>query len=187
MAALSHYTKPRTPPASPWVDRPIMAKTNASPGEENQGQRNATDLSINSEPPVKSVSPRRPPSRRLVRHVLRSRVEAMNALAGFFDQLARAGPEKRVQASPHLARMFGGGIFTPSDNNANESIQEAQRSPEGWRYAAEVLAFLRKHGAIIPTLGQGPLEDEWALSSEGEGYATGEEQEEPMWVPRMVD
>jgi hypothetical protein len=83
--------------------------------------------------------------------------------------------------------MFGGGIFTPSDNNANESIQEAQRSVEGWRYAAEVLAFLRKHGAIIPTLGQGPLEDEWALSSEGEGYATGEEQEEPMWVPRTID
>lgn len=180
MTALSHYTKPRTPPPSPWVDRPITTPTNAS-------QHNVTNFDMHSEPPVKSVSPRRPPSRRLVRHVLRSRVEAMNSLAGFFDQLARSGPEKRVHASPHLARMFGGGIFTPSDNNANESIQEAQRSVEGWRHAAEVLAFLRKHGAIIPTLGQGPLEDEWALSSEGEGYATGEEQEEPMWVPRTVD
>jgi len=182
MTALSHYTKPRTPPPSPWVNRPIIATMNASPGVESK----ATDFGMQSEPTVKSVSPRRPPSRRLVRHVLRSRVEAMNALAGFFDQLARAGPEKKVQASPHLARMFGGGIFAPSANNANESIEEAQRNVEGWRYAAEVLIFLRKHGAIIPTLGQGPLEDEWALSSEGEGYATGEEQE-PMWVARTID
>jgi len=181
MTALSHYTKPRTPPPSPWVNRPIIATTNASPGEEKS---KATDFGMQSEPPVKSVSLRRPPSRRLVRHVLRSRVEAMNALAGFFDQLARAGPEKKVQASPHLARMFGGGI---SANNGNESIEEAQQNVEGWRYAAEVLNFLRNHGAIIPTLGQGPLEDEWALSSEGEGYATGEEQEEPVWVPRTID
>jgi hypothetical protein len=111
----------------------------------------------------------------------------MNALAGFFDQLARGGQEKRVLASPHLARMFGGGIVEPSDSKADESFGEAQRNVEGWRYAAEVLAFLKQHGAKIPTLGKGPLEDEWAVSSEGEGYITGDEHEEPLWVPRTVD
>lgn len=144
MTAVSHYTRPRTPPPSPWVNRPLTATTNPSPGEESQGQRNATDSGINSEPPVKSVSPRRPPSRRLVRHVLRSRVEAMNALAGFFDQLARAGPEKRVQASPHLARMFGGGIFTPSDNNICQRIHPG--SSEKRRRVASCCRSQKKHG-----------------------------------------
>jgi len=187
MTALSNYTKPRAPPPSPWIDRPTTPMTKVTPVEEDQAKKTVIDFNVESEPTVKNDSPRRLPSRRLVRHVLRSRVEAMNALAGFFDQLARAGREKRVLASPHLARMFGGDIVEASDSKADESLGEAQQNVEGWRYATEVLAFLRKHGAKIPTLGEGPLEDEWAMSSEGEGYITGDDQEEPLWVPRTVD
>jgi hypothetical protein len=94
---------------------------------------------------------RRPPSRRLVRHVLRARVEATNALAGFFDSLSRAKWEKKVGASGHLGRAYGG-------------VADGR----GWRHAGEVRGFLEKRGAAIPTLGQGPMEDEWGASSEGE-------------------
>jgi glycerol-3-phosphate O-acyltransferase / dihydroxyacetone phosphate acyltransferase len=82
----------------------------------------------------------------------------MNALASFFDQLVRAGSGKKVKASPHLAERFG------VKNKA--AITDEQ---EGWRYAVEVVTFLQKRGAKIPTLRQGPLEDEWALSSDWEG------------------
>ena len=83
----------------------------------------------------------------------------MNALACFFDQLVRAESGKKVKASPHLAERFGG-VSTVAKFKVDEQ--------EGWRYAVEVITFLQKRGAKIPTLRQGPLEDEWALSSDGE-------------------
>ena len=95
---------------------------------------------------------------------------AVNALAEFFDHLARSGRDKKVKASPHLARMFGGEVSV----SASEGGAEAS-PPEAWRYASEIIGFLEKRGAQIPTLGQGPLRDAWALSSEGEGYTTGED------------
>jgi len=61
------------------------------------------------------------------------------------------GLEKKVKASPHLAERFG----------VKSKVEQ-----EGWRYAIEVITFLQKRGAKIPTLRQGPLEDEWALSSD---------------------
>ncbi|KAF8798742.1 glycerol-3-phosphate-acyltransferase [Phlegmacium glaucopus] len=149
LTALSQYTKPPMPPANPWIDRP-RTPNNTSVTDEKVGGK--TESKRQEEVIVENRPPRRPPSRQLVRHVLRSRVEAMNALAGFFDQLACAGAGKQVKASPHLAKRFGG--RTSSDE-------------EGWRYGAEVMTFLQKRGANIPTLRQGPLEDEWALSSEG--------------------
>jgi len=142
LSALSQYTKPRIPPVSPWIDRPSEKESGVKvppiPPSDTQ-----------TEPPVKARTTRRPPSRRLVRHVLRSRVEAVNALASYFDHLARAGRDKKVKASPHLAKMYDG-------------------EEEGWRYASEIITFLKKRGAEIPTLGQGPLRDDWALSSEAE-------------------
>ncbi|KAF9566800.1 glycerol-3-phosphate-acyltransferase [Agrocybe pediades] len=166
-SALSQYTKPRIPPVSPWIDRP--ASQNPGPADNSSMASNAPTVA-HTEPPVKARTPRRPPSRRLVRHVLRLRVEAVNALAAYFDHLARTGRDKKVKASPHLARMYGG------------QVQDGA-STEGWRYASEIITFLKKRGADIPTLGQGPLRDDWALSSEGEGYTTGEEAEEQTWIP----
>jgi hypothetical protein len=90
----------------------------------------------------------------------------MNALASFFDQLVRAGANKKVKASPHLAQRFGGGSMVVDLLTTN-----GQETIEGWRYVVEVIAFLQKRGAKIPTLRQGPLEDEWAYGSDGEGNA----------------
>jgi glycerol-3-phosphate O-acyltransferase/dihydroxyacetone phosphate acyltransferase len=153
LTALSQYTTPPQPPASPWIDRPLIPNsTSDTDGKtESKGQ---------DEVVVESGRLRRPPSHRLVRHVLRSRVEAMNALASFFDQLVRAGSGKKVKASLHLAERFG--VKSKADLSAVADEQE------GWRYAVEVVTFLQKRGAKIPTLRQGPLEDEWALSSDGE-------------------
>ena len=148
LTALSQYTTPPQPPPSPWIDRPRLPNNTSATDVK-------TESKCQDKVMVESRPRRRPPSHRLVRHVLRSRVEAMNALACFFDQLSRAGSGKKVKASPHLAEKFG--------------VRSKVDEQEGWRYAVEVIAFLQKRGAKIPTLRQGPLEDEWALSSDGEG------------------
>lgn len=166
LAALSQFTKPPTPPANPWIDGG-RTPNNTSVTDERASVK--TESKHQEDVVVENGPPRRPPSRQLVRHVLRSRVEAMNALASFFDQLAYAGAGEKVKASPHMAKRFGGGGSTVVDTDEQERI-------EGWRFAAEVVTFLQKRGAKIPSLRQGPLEDEWALSSEGEGCnTTGEE------------
>ena len=154
--ALSQYTTPPQPPASPWIDRPRIP-SNTSDTEEKSESKCQDEAVVDSRPP------RRPPSHRLVRHVLRSRVEAMNALACFFDQLGRTGSGKKVKASLHLAERFG------VKSESKDDLSAVSDEQEGWRYAAEVITFLQKRGAKIPTLLQGPLEDEWALSSDGEG------------------
>ena len=156
LTALSQYTTPPQPPASPWIDRP-RTPNNTSDTDLKTESKSQDEVVVGSPPP------RRPPSHRLVRHVLRSRVEAMNALACFFDQLS-AGSGKKVKASPHLAKRFGG-VSTVAQFKVDEQ--------EGWRCAVEVITFLQKRGAKIPTLRQGPLEDEWALSSDGEGEDAG--------------
>jgi glycerol-3-phosphate O-acyltransferase/dihydroxyacetone phosphate acyltransferase len=104
-------------------------------------------------------------------------VEAVKALASFFDQLERMKGLRRLKASPHLARMYGG--FT----NAGIKAEEEVHSPvEGWRDVHEVILFLKERGAKIPTLGP---EEEWAaLSTEGEGdYSAMDETETMVWVP----
>jgi glycerol-3-phosphate O-acyltransferase/dihydroxyacetone phosphate acyltransferase len=166
MAALSQYTTPKMPPENPWIDRPQTPV---------QGEATATRPDANG--PLNSGkgnrSARRPPSRRLVRHVLKARVEAVNALASFFDQLEREGGDKRVDSSLHLARLFG----HVTDGESSEGAEK------GWRYSKEVVGFLRQRGAKIPTLGNEVINGAWAaLSSEGEGYTTSEERDERVWV-----
>ena len=62
--ALSEYMSPKIPPPNPWISGAGEGETR---GREKGG--------------------RRPPSRRLVRHVLRARVEALNGLGELFDSL----------------------------------------------------------------------------------------------------
>lgn len=177
--ALSQYTTPRVPPENPWIDRPkkLPARLSGSDTDTPNAsgssveQTTSRDLWKGEEPRVKSRSVRRPPSRRLVRHVLRARVEAVRALASFFDQLERAGADKKVYASVHLARGYGGGTVVHEDSEGGEDI-------EGWRYGGEVIEFLRSRGGRIPMSEDIRIEGEWAaLSSEGEGYTTSEERE----------
>lgn len=115
-----------------------------------------------------------------MRHVLRARVEAVKALAGFFDNLQRAPQSTKVHASVHLAHLYGELI---EGDKVSEVTGLAEM--QGRRNVHEVIAFLRQRGAKIPTLKGGPIEGEWAaLSSEaeGDGYTTVEDTE-PVWVP----
>jgi len=112
-----------------------------------------------------------------MRHVLRARVEAVKALAGFFDQLESAGGVgvKKVYASPHLAKQYGEFMMVPGEDGP---------VAEGRRDVREVIDFLRKRGAKIPTLGHG--EREWAaLSSDGETETATpvDEKDEIVWMP----
>lgn len=185
--ALSQYTTPRVPPENPWIDRPKKLATRLSGSDSDTSGRSSSGSQerlqaprtggggSGSEPPVKAKPFRRPPSRRLVRHVLRARVEAVRALGAFFEQLSRAGGDKKVYASVHLARAYGGGITTHSnDNNGDEEVEEGTEDVvEGWRYGREVTEFLRRRGALIPMSENMVIEGEWAaLSSEGEGDTT---------------
>ncbi|KAF9531602.1 glycerol-3-phosphate-acyltransferase [Crepidotus variabilis] len=180
LPALSQYMKPKIPPPNPWIDRPLNNTEKAEAEGDVKAPASSTESKAHDALAAKGRS-RRPPSRRLVRHVLRARVEATNGLAALFDSLAHHGRDKKVKASAHLAKAHGGGVVKAEAGSAEASVGEGE---EGWRYAAEIVAFLKKRGAVIPTLGQGPMEDDWALSSENEGYTTGEDGEEPVWVSR---
>ena len=71
------------------------------------------------EPSNKKYNPyRRPPSRRIMRHVLRSRVEAVRALATFFEELellsfgSAEGVTEEIRSSLHLAQIQKGSSGT---------------------------------------------------------------------------
>ncbi|KAK0194937.1 hypothetical protein F5146DRAFT_1023500 [Armillaria mellea] len=161
LAALSQYTTPVLPKENPWIDKPNSSTpepstTPTTPGNVPTVLPGPSDLLTANEPPVRSRRKRRPPTRRIMRHVLRARVEAVKALAVFFDQLERAGTGKKVKASRHLARIYG-----------------FEEGGEGWRSATEVVRFLRAKGAKIPAVSYVPTEEDWmALSSDGEGTST---------------
>mgnify|MGYP001355591927 CR=1 FL=1 len=181
MGALSHYLTPKTPKPNPWVEKK-PAPLSASESSELEGStktlersQSLTDLQLQKEPPVKTRSARRPPSRRLVRHVLRARVEALNALASLFDQLEQQRETGTIRSSAHLVRQFGGTFGEAVKDERTGEIRE----PQGVRAVSEVLAFLRQKGAKIPTLRDGRFKDDWVtatLSSENEGYSTTEER-----------
>ncbi|KAK0225417.1 hypothetical protein IW262DRAFT_1479862 [Armillaria fumosa] len=161
LAALSQYTTPVLPKENPWIDRPNSStpepsSTPTTPGNVPTVLPGPSDLLTSNEPPVRSRRKRRPPTRRIMRHVLRARVEAVKALAVFFDQLERVETGKKVKASKHLARVYG-----------------FEEGGEGWRSATEVVRFLRAKGAKIPSVSYVPTEEDWmALSSDGEGTTT---------------
>ena len=127
-----------------------------------------------------------------MRHVLRARAEAARALATFFQQLGDSPAEKRVRASVHLARTFGGWVDGESVKQEGDGTLEAVglgSGPTGWRSAKEVIAFLASKGAKIATLQRG-IEAGWAaLSSDAEGtpmeesdFNGGDKDEDIVWV-----
>lgn len=118
---------------------------------------------------------KRPPTRRVMRHVLRARAEASKALASIFSQLERLPSSSKLNAALHLAKRYGGELHEV-DSASGEKELKGYRSPK------EVISFLRKRGANISELG-GRIEGEWAaLSSDGE-HTPMEERSEPEWVP----
>ncbi len=117
LSALAQFTKPKVPPPNPWIDRPLN-----NTDEDVKQTANPINIGLLEEPAAKGHD-RKPPSRRLIRHVLRARVEATNALAAFFDVLSRDGWIKQTKASPHLARTYRGEIAALS-SGAGGSVQD---------------------------------------------------------------
>ncbi|TFY71016.1 hypothetical protein EVG20_g1991 [Dentipellis fragilis] len=185
LATLQQYTTPRTPPANPWI-------TGTSTSRSESATPPPTTISgANAEPPVKSGSrKRRPRSGRVMRHVLRARAEAKAALASLFDQLESGAPDRRIRASTHLARQYGGGVDDPKAAEAEDQDGSVVPPPEpvGWRNAREVVAFLKKRGARVASL-QKWVEGDWAmLNSEGEmspseDSDTGGDREDLVFIP----
>ncbi|EJD02575.1 uncharacterized protein FOMMEDRAFT_122573 [Fomitiporia mediterranea MF3/22] len=177
MTALQQYLVPKVPPESPWIDK--NKKVKQQPESESQsplGQESSsagagasslssTSASLTPTPNDKFNSKgrkRRPPTRRLIRHVLRARSQAVHALAAFFAELERQPEGKRVYASAHLAQLYGG--FSEASPDTKED-PTSPTPPKGWRSSREVLTFLRTRGARIATLESQIAEDYWAASS----------------------
>jgi len=171
-AALKPYMKPRTPPPSPWVARPTGASKSSTSTPDPQPQ-----------PESRRQRGRKPASRRMIRHVLRARLDAARSLATFLGEVERSG--SMLRASAHLALMFRGrlgqdGVSGVSHDESSDTGLEpteagirAQNPPNrtGWRSAREVVGFLRARGARMATLVQSANAD-WAVaSSEGEDEA----------------
>ena len=141
VSALGQYTTPFIPPENPWV-QPRANSDEPAP-------------SVVLSPPDRGKRRRKAPSRRLIRHVLRARVEAVKALVAFIAHIEKgASEERRVKSSQHLAELYGNG-------------------QEGWRNGREIVSFLRKRGATIAGLEDSiRFEGEWvggAVSSDWEG------------------
>lgn len=215
MTALQQYLVPPTPPENPWIDKP----KNGSPFSTPTPSASPSPVPQSPATPPASPSEKRskkarPPTRRIVRHVLRARVEAIRALSAFLLQLETAPTGKRVYASAHLARQFGGGFSAPSSHNlllnpvvssSSSDSLGAVDSPagaaetQGFRYAREVLSFLRDRGAKITTLVSEIEDDYWAtraLSSDGEGdtdytsdaadTSLSKENEDLVWIAPAI-
>ncbi|KAJ6456367.1 hypothetical protein C8R45DRAFT_880637 [Mycena sanguinolenta] len=176
LAALAPYKTPVFPKESEFITKPGSSQWSPKlpsvlPPTPDLGP---------AEPPVQTRPKRRPPSRRIMRHVLRARVEAVKALAQFFEQLRvqssqnRTRGGMRVKASVHLARLYGGiEVATLKTEGEDASLVDDDQHEEGWREASEVIAFLTERGAKIPQMKHVQVEGEWAaLSSDTESDAT---------------
>jgi glycerol-3-phosphate O-acyltransferase/dihydroxyacetone phosphate acyltransferase len=155
LTALAQYTATPIPPANEWIT----------------GKTSATVSGVAPEPPVsrQPYRPRRPRSGRVMRHVLRARAEASRSLASFIAQLEASPADKRVRASIHLARVYGGvNAGSPAGASDANGADQLPPAPTGWRHAHEVVSYLRGHGAKIAALKRG-IEVEWvALNSDGD-------------------
>jgi glycerol-3-phosphate O-acyltransferase/dihydroxyacetone phosphate acyltransferase len=121
--------------------------------------------------PEKYQKPQHLPSRRLVRNVLRTRLEAVRQLANVLYELE----EKDVQlnASYWLADQNGGEILKASAEH--EAMAEWERPLlQGRRGGREVIGYLRDKGA---RLGSGKLKGHWAATSDDDGLKSGNESQ----------
>lgn len=199
-AALKAYMVPEIPPPNPWIDRPLTPVPGSTSSTAQVAPKpNAED--IKPAPRRKKVA-----SRSLVRHVLRARIEASQALAAFMEELERVSP--RVRVSAHLGHLEGakedGYVSGVSSSDSGDYLDAgAARSESGattpgsssgqekraFLEGREVINYLRKCGARIAHQAQ---VSDWAAaasSSDGEGHderrarqAPDSDGEEVVWV-----
>lgn len=193
LSALTPYITPHIPPPSEYIDKKKLrlgANTPIAPispqGEPNKlpNTDNASQLQVSAKRPKRLV-----PSRKLIRHLLRARLDASRLLAEFFAELERSG--KQVRASEHLARLYG---YVPQQQRQEPLVDKDDdgvappSQPQGWRDAKEVIRYLRAHGANIGQL-RTPKDVDWAAASSdteslehGSGSAA-ETDDDLVWVP----
>ncbi|KAI9463359.1 glycerol-3-phosphate-acyltransferase [Russula earlei] len=162
LTALAQYTAIHTPPTNEWVT----------------GKNGTAIGGVTAEPPASPPQPyraRRPRSGRVMRHILRARAEAARLLASCIAQLEAGPPDKRVYASVHLARVYGGVEYPGGTSDTSGSV-ESPPAPIGWRSAREVVSYLRRHGAKIAALKQG-IEVEWAAQNSDGDLSSAEDRD----------
>ncbi|WWC91816.1 uncharacterized protein L201_006763 [Kwoniella dendrophila CBS 6074] len=116
--------------------------------------------------PEKYVKPKKLPSRVLVKHVLRTRLQAAKELARVLLQIE--SKDQQINSSFWLAEEFGGEVLKPSKEE--ENLNEWERElPKGRRNGKEVIQFLRQRGARLGVLKSD--EGHWVSSSGGENEA----------------
>ena len=101
----------------------------------------------------KTEKRKRVPTRRFIKHVLRTRVAAAQALEAFLAELEQGG--HRVNARPWLveAAPYGAeAAQAEQQSTAEEGKDAVDRFPMGTRAGEEVVEFLRQRGArILPS------------------------------------
>ncbi|KZV88082.1 acyltransferase [Exidia glandulosa HHB12029] len=117
---LAPYLVPYTPPPNPYVKL-----TRALPPAPQR--------------------PRPPPRHTLMQHLFRARARATHALGELFGELERGSI--KVAASPHMARAYGN---AQQDANVKTAETAEVELATASRDAAEVVAFLKAHGAVFP-------------------------------------
>ncbi|KAG8934545.1 hypothetical protein FRC02_009757 [Tulasnella sp. 418] len=193
LAALTQYTIPVIPPPNPWIDKPLPRSGTATPIPPPETKPATTDGDGSSSKTTSTIKKKakRPSSRRLIRHVLRARIEASQALATFLEELEYKSP--RIRVSSHLGHPEGqveegyvsgmsstsaserSGYVDASGNhnsNSSDSLSTPVLLGEGEKKAylegKEIIALLRRRGARVKHEGQ---HSDWAAvvsSSEGE-------------------
>ena len=163
MTAILPYTINHPPPPNPFLKLPpeVEATLNRSTSSPAVPTITTTQGDDNSGKGLKDKDLRRPPSRRLVRHVLRVRAEAMRLLAAYLLTLNREGV--KVPASLHMVKIFSGGFQPPSPFEFTTATSEASydnvegrgqagvnggveigpsQEGGGWRDGREVIKYL---------------------------------------------
>ena len=120
-------------------------------------------------PPEQYKRPKRLPSRILVRHVLRIRLEAAGELANLLNEIEEQ--DWQISASFWLAEKYGGEVLKSSQED--EGLSEWERPlAKGVRSGTEIVNYLRDSGARLGGL---KLDDHWAASSGDEGESKSDE------------
>lgn len=193
MTALQQYLVPQRPAESEWIDKKSV-KT--SKDKEPAGNSSSSSNQPSSRSDPNGRRKRGPPTRRLVRHVLRARYRAAHALASFFAELDKDADGSRVYASMHLASQYGGFSGAPRPKAEDGLSGAIDRELRGWRDAREVLTFLKERGAKIATLQASIAGDYWAATgsalSEGEddyssdSLEVNKENEDLVWIAPAI-
>ena len=159
MAAILPYTVNQPPPPNPFLK--LRPEVEASLNRSTSSPAVPTLATTQGDKPekLKDKRLRRPPSSRLVRHVLRVRAEAMRLLAAYLLSLDREGV--KVPASLHMVKIFGGGVQPPSPPESTIAPSEASYDKIEGGDQVEVKAV---HGGV-----------EIGPSQEGGGWRDGRE------------